>query len=346
MPKVVISIVAWNSMRYLPECLASIANQTFKDYALIIIDNASDDGPAKFVRENHPETILIRNAKNLGFSRAHNQGFAYAKAHFAKNNEDLFIMVTNPDIALEPDYLEKIVDAVERFPEVGSAEGKLLRMFHAGENAPPGGERSNVIDTTGMRFFRSRRMADRGAGEKDSPEKYNQREEVFGVSGSLALYRLRALEDVAVEGEYFDEDFFTYKEDIDMAWRLRNRGWASWYVPAARAYHYRTAAGREKASNWQLIWNRRKKPAMINFWSDRNHSLMTVKNDFMVNALLHFPWILWYHIREAAWVLVFEQRTVKAWFSFWKLLPRMLRKRRLIMSRTRVKAKEIRRWMK
>src|SRR5687767_11613365 len=140
MAHVAITIVAWNSMKYLPEALASIEAQTFNDWSLLIVDNASDDDVIDYVRSHHPKATIIRNTKNLGFSRAHNQGIAHARAHLGRDGEELYVLVTNPDIILEPDYLETIVDSVERRPEVGAASGKLLKVRESGEGELREGE--------------------------------------------------------------------------------------------------------------------------------------------------------------------------------------------------------------
>ena len=352
MSKVIVSIVAWNSMKYLPEALASVSRQTHPDISVVVVDNASSDGSAEFVRREYPKATVIRNAKNLGFARAHNQAIAHAAAHL-KSDGDAFMLVMNPDVIMEPDYLKELVAHVERRPEVGSATGKIFRMRRTGEDVLAEGEKTDVFDTTGMVVYRSRRTTERGGGERDdvSPEAlakgdggiYAKTEEVFGVSGALALYRMSALEDVAYGDEFFDDDFFAYKEDVDLAWRLRLAGWQALYVPHAVAYHYRTAAGGGE-SNLKTLRNRLRKPKIVNFLSYRNHFLLLVKNDQFFNALLALPWIFWYELRKAGIVLLLETRSLAAVPSAFRLLPRMLAKRRRTFSRARTKAREIRKW--
>ena len=344
MPKVAITIVAWNSMTYLPEALASIAAQTFRNFSVIVVDNASSDGIAEHVREHHPDVILLRNTKNLGFAHAHNQAIAYARAHFQKPGDELFLLVTNPDIIMEPDFVERMVDAVARRPEVGSAGGKLLKAESTGEGVMREGVRTDVLETTGLSLSKSRRMAERGAGEADMPERYARTEEVFGVSAALALYRMSALEDVAYAGEYFDDDFFAYKEDVDLAWRLRLAGWTSLYVPAARAYHYRTASAPQRMGNIRTFRNRRTKSAFVNYLSYRNHWLALLKNEHWSNILVDLPRIGWYELRKAGIVLLFEPSSLKAVPQVLRLMPRMLAKRKLSMDRARVSAADIRKW--
>ncbi len=344
MSNVVITIVTWNSMRYLPEALASIEAQTFRDWTLLIVDNASTDGVVEYVRANHPRAMIIRNTQNLGFCRAHNQAIAYAKAQLVREGQEPFLLVTNPDIILEPDYLATLLDSVERRPEVGAAGGKLLKVRERGEGALREGERTTVIDTTGMKVYKSRRFVERGAGESDDQGRYAKTEEVFGLSGALALYRLAALEDIAYDGQHFDEDFFVYKEDADVAWRLRLRGWAALYVPRAKAYHYRAAYGRDRAGFLEVIRGRRGRSKVVNYFSYRNHLLLLVKNEQIGNFLLDMPRIVWYELRKFLYVLFAEPSTLRAVPSFLGLLPRMLRKRRAAMRGARVKAKDLRKW--
>jgi GT2 family glycosyltransferase len=346
MARVAINIVTWNSLKFLPQALSSILSQTYRDFWLLVIDNGSSDGTADYIRRDFPEAGVLRNVKNLGFTRAHNQGITYAKAHLDASQGDPLVLITNPDIILEPDFLEKMVAEMDRRPDAGSAGGKLLKVFERGDGEVREAVKTNMIDSTGVRMTRSRRAIDRGAGELDERGRFDRLEEIFGVSGAIALYRLKALEDVAYRDEYFDDDFFAYKEDLDLAWRLRLRGWSSLYVPSARAYHYRTAAGREKASVREIISGRRGRSKTVNFLSYRNHLLMLAKNDQWQNSLLHWPWIWWYEIRKFLYVLFLEPATFGAFISYLRLLPRAIAKRRLTMSRRKVRAKDIRRWFR
>jgi GT2 family glycosyltransferase len=349
MSHVAITIVTWNSMKYLPEALASIAGQTYRDRTLLIVDNASTDGVAEFVRANYPDAVIIRNAKNLGFARGHNQAIAYAKAHLRPADGELFVMVTNPDVVLEPDYLETLMDQMTRRTEAGSAAGKLRKLY-AGAEEGDDAVRSDVLDSTGMRVYRSRRVVERGAGEKDDGVAYARTEEVFGVSGALALYRLRALEDVAEQAtpasppQYFDEDFFVYKEDVDLAWRLRLRGWTALFMPRALAFHHRTAAGAEKASLGERLKGRRTRSKAVNFHSARNHLLMLAKDDHAANAVLDAPRVLWYETGKFLYFRFLDPSTLRAYGSYLRLLPKMWAKRGRAMKRAKVSAREMRKW--
>src|SRR3989338_6029367 len=169
-PHISVNIVAWNSMRYLPDLFRSLFAQTFRDFSVLVIDNGSDDGIEPWLQANYPTVTFIRNARNLGFAPAHNQGIRYALDHW--KGEDLsqcFVLVTNPDIIFSPDYLERLMADAATHPEAASFGGKLLRAF--GENLQDEvlqeTVKSDVFDSTGLAASRARAFGDRGAGEGD-----------------------------------------------------------------------------------------------------------------------------------------------------------------------------------
>ena len=345
-PKLSVHIVTWNSMRFLPDLLKSIMDQTYRDFNVLVIDNASTDGVEAFLREHYPDISFIRNARNLGFSAAHNQGIRYAVEHWPHTElQEHFILLTNPDVLLTSTFLEELVSASASHPEVGSFGGKLLRAF--GENL--GDEvfqeivRSDRIDSVGLNPHRNRTVTDCGAGELDEGQ-YEQQKKVFGISGALVLLRASALEEVRFGEEILDHDFFAYKEDVDLAWRLQHAGWDALYVPRAVAYHYRGMYGPENNSLWKRMRNRREKSSVRNFYSTRNHWLMLLKNLNGTSFLLSFPWVLVCEVGRLGYVLMFERFGWKALRETFVLIPRMRRKRLATLDSARRSAREIRGW--
>ncbi len=360
MPRISINLVTWNNLKFLPQCLDSIFKQTFNNFSVLAIDNASNDGTVKFIENNYPQVAILKNARNLGFSKAHNQGIK-----FAVEKEFDYILVINPDIILNPDCLLNLVQAIESDEKIASVGPKLFKIqsgnIEIGENI-----KTDIIDSCGLKIIKSRRVADRGSGEIGR-EYYKNEEEVFGISGSLVLYRRKALEDIKIAiqgvdrsvnaqsadkiknfgriGEYFDEDFFAYKEDIDMAWRLRINGWKNFYYPKAIAFHYRTASMKEKVNSIVIIKNR-KKSEIINYHSYKNHLMLLAKNEFFSNFILNFPYIIFYEFKKIVYILFFEARTLKALKEFFGKLPKILKKRAIIMKNRKIKAREIRGWFK
>jgi len=343
--KISINIVTWNSMKYLEKCLNSIFSQTFRDFSVLIIDNGSRDGTVEFVRENYnrppKQATVLQNFQNLGFSCAHNQGI--------KLTESEYILVTNPDIILEKNFLENLLNEIEAGSEIGSAGGKLLRVYFKDQDLKEP-ELSDIIDSIGLKPLRSRQVVNVGEGEKDKGQ-YNKIREVFGISGALALYRREALEDVklsvstrsGIKEEYFDESFFSYKEDIDLAWRLCLRGWKSIYTPEAKAYHWRAIQG-GKRGVFKVFREYQKRSRIVNFYSYKNHLLTILKNEFLGNFLKDFPFIFFHEFQKFFYILFFESYTLKALFAFFGACSEVLIKRRKIMKRAKVTPKEMRKW--
>jgi GT2 family glycosyltransferase len=346
-PRVAINIVTWNSCRFLKEALDSIFAQTYRDFLVLVIDNASTDGSPEFIRQNYPQAIVLQNSRNLGFTRAHNQGFTYARTHLNPSGGDALVLVTNPDIIMEPDYLEKAVAEIDRRPSAGSVVGRVQRAQERHEDDLRQVVKTDTIDTTGLQPFKSGRVADRGSDCADCQDRFRSPEAVFGVSGCLALYRLAALEDARYQdGTVYDEDFGSYKEDVDLAWRLQLLGWTAAYTPDALAYHFRAAAGGEKPTWLQVIRGRRGRSSLVKRLSARNHWLLLYKNIQWGNLIRWWPRILGYELLKSLYTMVLEPRVFLAGLSVWSQLPAAAKKRREIMKRARVRAADLRRWFK
>ena len=197
MVKVAVNIVTYNSADDIVACIESVQAQTFRDFRIHILDNDSRD--ETIMRIAMYDLDLVRSTTNSGFAKAHNDLIKSFPAEFA--------LVLNPDAILNPDFLEKIVGAIEQRADAASASGKLLRFD------------GRTIDSTGIVWTRNQRHLDRGADEPDLGQ-YDAPQDIFGLSGAAALYRVRALHETSIDGQIFDEDFFAYREDADLAWRL------------------------------------------------------------------------------------------------------------------------------
>ena len=168
------------------------------------------------------------------------------------------------------------------------------------------------------------RHLDRGAGQPDEGQ-FENPEEIFGPSGAAAMYRRSALEDAAIDGQYFDEDFFAYREDADLAWRCRLLGWTSIYVPAAVALHRRRVTPERRS----IL------PSEINYHSVKNRFLLRLNNMTWAEYRRDFWRIT---VRDAAvigYVILREWSSIPALFYVIRHLPRLLTKRRAIQARRR-----------
>lgn len=331
MPKVSIHIVMWNSRQYLPFCLRSIEQQSIRDFSLLVVDNNSSDGSVQYIKETAPQVKVFQNRQNLGFARAHNQAIRITQSPY--------ILILNPDIVLTPTFIEKTLYQLEKRPKIGSTSGKLLKYYFEPEELKEP-VLSKVIDAAGLRVLRSRRTFNRGEGEIDKGQ-YDQEQAVFGFSGAAVLYRRAALDEVMVNNEIFDEDFFVYKEDVDLAWRLQRRGWEAYYVPEALAYHHRGVAG-DTQNDIKVIKQRKHHSRFVNGYSYSNHLSMLVKNEAISTWLLDFPWIITYELKKLLYLFFFEFSTLGSLKRFIRQLPKMREKRKLIKKKQLVSAMTLR----
>lgn len=341
-PKIFIHLVAWNSMKFLPDCLNSIFAQTYKNFSVLIIDNASSDGIVDYLGQNFPEVKVFRNNKNIGFCAAHNQAIKIV-ALDKDNIENSYLLLINADVILEKDYLTKLVTLIEKDNEIGAIGGKVLKVYTSDPEINEKNKTQN-IDSTGLKVYRSKKIVDRGENEVDHGQ-YNNEGQVFGLSGACVLYRLVALEDIKYGDEYLDEEFFAYKDDADLSFRLRWRGWKIYYYPSAVCYHHRQVFG-SKLSVWQLFKNRRQRSSLIKYYSYRNHLFCLIKNLSFVDFLKDFPFIFFYEFKKFIYIFFFERKTSRALGEVFKKMTLMLKKRRFIMRNKKVKSSDLRRWMK
>lgn len=309
-----IGIVTWNAGAQIEACLASVRGQTYEPVELLVADNASADDTWSRIESGTSPRERRRFDRNLGFAAAHN-------ALIRASHGD-FYLALNPDVVLDPEYVAHLVELMIRRPAAGSATGKLLRA------EPPG-----TIDSTGIVMRPEQRHLDRGAGEIDRGQ-YEHEEEVFGVSGAAGFYRRAMLEDVAVFGEYFDEDFFAYREDADLAWRARLLGWEAWYAPSAVATHVRRVTPERRSSL----------PAEINRWSVRNRFLLRIKNQPAGHALRFLAPALVRDLQVVGYVLLRERTSLSGLAEVVRLLPRMWRKRRVVMRRRVLPTSRLNAW--
>jgi len=329
-PRVSVTIVTWNSGRDIDRCLDALAVQTVEPQEVVVVDNASaDDSAAR--AESHPLAArLLRNNTNAGFTAGHNRAMAETSGDW--------VVCLNPDVVLAPDFLEQCLAAVSGRERVGAVAGKLLRLppelpDGSPDSWPANVWRNGIIDTTGILVTPQSRHLDRGAGETDSGQ-FDTPEYVFGVSGAAALYRRRMLEQTAIDGEFFDEDFWSFREDADLSWRSQLMGWDTLYWPAARAFHRRSVTPKRRT---------RLAPE-INRHSVKNRFLLRVKNQTAGHALRFLLPTLFRDLLVVGALLTVERSSFAALPWLWKNRRRALEKRSAIMGRRNRPAHEVNDW--
>ncbi|KKR08569.1 MAG: Glycosyl transferase family protein [Parcubacteria group bacterium GW2011_GWC2_39_14] len=324
MSKVSINLVTWNGAKYIDNCLRSVFAQTFKDYSILIIDNGSSDETLAIIKEQYPQLKVIEHKKNIGFAKAHNQAIHWSKSDY--------VLLLNQDVVLASGYLNDLVNFLDNNSMAGSVAGKILRLQDE--------EKTNYIDSVGLRIYKNYRVVDMGAGEVDEGQ-YDAITEIFGVSGALPVYRRKALEEIMYQQEYLDESFFSYKEDVDLAHRLITAGWQSWRVPTAVAYHDRTVSSPyEKMTAVKVAQNRQKKSKFAKFYSYRNHLYFLKKNLSRLTLAVFF-----YELVKAVYVLLFEPRNLRAWKDYFHVRKELKAKRDLIQKRRKISEEKLSSWL-
>lgn len=326
-----VCIVTHNRKEYLKRCLDSLFNQSRGFGELIIIDNGSTDGTIPFIRENYPQSRLIENKENLGQAKGRNQAISQSRGKY--------VFCLDDDLILDKNYLEKLMKVFSQNKKAGSVQGKILQYDLAGSQP----RKKDIIDSLGFRIFRSRRIIDWRKGERDIGED-KEAMEIFAPNTAAVVFRKEALEQARIGKEYFDEDFFRVAEDVDLGWRLRLLGWQNFYQPSSLAWHDSHSGKKITKGLRDFVRYRRSQPAILRKLDFRNQHLMFVKNEFLGHLLGDLLYFLWRDIRLFAYILFFEPFTLMAIPEFFRLLPRMLKKRKIIKTRRRITAGEIRRW--
>jgi len=266
----VVSIVSYNSLSFLRECLNSIlSSPPGVGHEIIVVDNASSDGTDEFVKKNYPEIILIPNKRNIGFAAANNRAIEESRSKY--------VLLINSDCMVYKKSLGSLVEFMEKNPEVGIAGPKIVnsdgtiqfscRRFPSVFNAAAHTILTNIFPDNP--FSKKYKLADIG---RDNPFK------VDWVSGSCMIIRRKALEDTGI----LDENYFMYVEDLDICYRMWQKNWEVQYYPEAEIMHHiagSSGSGEIKASF------RMQKSVFYFFWKNYRRSWKIILIPLLVLTL-------------------------------------------------------------
>jgi hypothetical protein len=221
MPKVAVILVNYKdyAKKYLPECLASLRNQSYpKDsFKIFIVDNATTPETEKYLREAAPEAEIIPDKRNTGFALGNNLAMERALAA----NCD-YTVLFNMDTIADPDWLRELVSAAEADKDVGAVQS-LIRLHPETDKINSLG---NQLHFLGFGFCE-------GYGEKNSDLKSPVQRPFFYASGAAVLYSTKVLREVGI----FDPEFFMYHEDTDLSWRIRQAGYQIVLAEKSAMFH-------------------------------------------------------------------------------------------------------------
>jgi GT2 family glycosyltransferase len=240
-------VLNWNGKDFLESCLPDLKTQNYPSLRILVVDNGSEDGSQMWLRGTYPEVELIETYDNIGFAEANNVGIRRA----LEDPEVGYIALVNNDTRIEPEWVATLVETLERGDGFGAAQSPLV-FDHDPDS----------INSLGIAIEPSLWAFDDGCFEENSglTEK-----EIFGVTGGACLFSREMVEDLMVGGSFFDPRFFSYYEDVDVAFRARLKGWRALLVPAPVVRHHGSGTGSRQLH---------RKVFML----ERNHWMYVIKN--------------------------------------------------------------------
>lgn len=321
MPLVSIIIVNWNGSRHLPECLDSLAAQTFRDFEVIVVDNGSSDGSVVLLQRVYPWVKLVELDRNTGFATGNNNGLVHASGDY--------IVTLNNDTLADPQWLSILVSVAEANPDAGMIGSRICS--HSDRDC---------IDSLGFGVCRDGMSRGMFRQQKFSSLQLSRVEEVLLPSACVALYRRSMLDKTG----FFDDDFFAYAEDTDLGLRCRLAGWNAIVATDAVVYHkYSMTGGSFSPLKLYLV--------------ERNHYWVAIKT-FPLGMLLQVPFFTLiryvaqgrailsgrgsgkeFNASGSRWMLV--AALAKGTWDALLGVPKMIAKRRTIMEGRQIDSREM-----
>ena len=313
-----IIIAHFKGSNNLEKCLKSVMAQTCNSKEVIVIDNSESKSVESRFIEKFPMVKFINPERNLFYSAAQNLGI--------KESRGSYILFLNDDAILKEEFISQLIQGMKNSKDIGMVCGKILRLDGV------------TIDTAGQFLGKERKPIERGWQKKDHGQ-YDCFSYIFSPGGVAPLYRREVLEEVALDGEYFDKDFKIFYEDLDLAWRANKFGWRVFYTPLAVAYHQRGATTQSEKSKSGFLkkYYFANLPDNLQFHLVKNRYSTIIKNDSVKSFLFNLPDILVYEIKLWSYILLFRTKLVldliknrnfflKAWKKR-KLIKRMLKEK-------------------
>lgn len=345
--KVSVHLVTWNGAKYISALFDSLRKQSYTDWELLVIDNGSTDNTVATVQTelanfSLPHRLII-NEDNKGFAGGHNQAI--------RETNGEYILLLNQDMYLMPDCVEKLAGYLDEHQEAAAVSPRLMRWnFAAYQNNHNILESfSSDVDALGIKVYCNRRAVEqytrlpwadvrRRIGNSNTLE-------VFGVSGALPMYRrLDVARIYFSDGTLLDEQYHSYKEDLDVAYRLQQSGKKAFILLGVVAYHDRSGAGPAALNDRAAAKNKKEQSAWIKYHSYKNHLATLYKNEYWQNFVLDFPWIVWYELKKFVYFCIFDRSVVNGLSEIWRQRKELKAKRIAIVAKRTVSWRDLRKW--
>ncbi len=300
-------IVNWNGASLLRSCLDALANQTFRDFEIILVDNGSTDGSADIVRDSYPEVRLFALSDNTGFAVGNNLAAGKASGEW--------LVLLNNDVIADPSWLGTLASAAENYRDFdGFASCQLSYDDPA------------ILDGAGDEYHCSGRVWRRGVGQRFGPP-WNDVVEVFSPCGATAMYKKK----IFLSCGGFDEDFFCYLEDVDLGFRMQLQGHRFLYIPDARVRHIGSAS-KGRASDFARYYGHRN--LVWTFFKNMPPSLLW--RYIWLHIALNFISLLFFVLKGQGGIIF------KAKWHALRAFPAIWRKRRKIQADAQVDIRDLR----
>lgn len=212
-------VLNWNGINWLKKFLPILIEKS-KDVNIYIADNASTDNSVEYVNDNFPNVKVLKNFSNEGYAKGYNDALETLK-------EEFFVLI-NSDIEVTDNWIKPIINLMEANSDIAACQPKIL-SFHDRNKFEYAGACGGFIDTLGYPFCRGRIFSDL----EDDNNQYNDITEVFWASGACLFVRAKYFKEV----NGFDNDFFAHQEEIDLCWRLKNKGYKIMVNPNSAVFH-------------------------------------------------------------------------------------------------------------
>ena len=331
-PLVSINIVVWNvtkwGLKYLRPCFESIKKQTYSNFEIVIVDNSSSDDTVEkiqlILKEMSLNAKIIRHSSNPGLWMGQEIAFDYSRGYY--------VLALSLDTVMDSKFIENAVNIFESDQTIGAIQGKIYLYESIDQN-------EKKIDTLGFQISRSRRITNRAHGLIDNGQ-YETRKQIVAVEGAVPFFRRSSLNSIRINGHFADPLFFWYSDDLDMGWRMTLFGINQIYEPSVIAYHDRQTTKNQAqnlSQHLSRISIRKKIPLKKRRLDWSNNRFTIIKNEYIVNIIRDFPW---FFVRELAvffYTLFIEPGVFLEYPRFFKLIPQMIRQRKIIMKKAKSK---------
>lgn len=260
-PLISVIITNNNGQHFLPDCLSSLANQTYPNIQTILVDNNSSDNSIEYVEKNFPKVTIVKNKKNDGYAEGNNKGY--------RKSTGEYIVFMNNDVKLQPDLLEKLYESFLSNPRLGAVQPMIKLM-----NSP------RKLDACGSFWTNTGFNYHFGIYKQSDLAIYNKPYPIYSLKGVCMMIPRVVLEKVGL----FDKDFWCYFEETDLCHRIWLAGYECWYNPSSFLYHVMSGTRLKKAES------------LIQYHSFKNRFCSYLKNLGPKELLSIFPIYIGFNI--------------------------------------------------